>query len=221
MSSYGYSDDLPTGGPAGTGFGHAAAGSPPVPLLLQPPAQPPRGPAGAGGSGPPARQSVLQKELFGSRVKREEIMHLSRQLSAFIRAGLPLIEAVHILGAEATNSALKPVMASIAEGLRRGDKLTDCLDRHPRVFPEFYRGIVRSAELTGQLERVLDQLARYLERDLDARRKIKAALVYPSIIAAMSLVTVVVLASFVLPGSKPSSPAFTRSCRYQPGCCWP
>lgn len=148
------------------------------------------------------KKSILQFEIAGSQVKREEIMHLSRQLSAFIRAGLPLVDAVHILGEESTNKALQSMLTEVEEGLRRGERLSDCLERHPRIFPEFYRGILRSAELTGQLDTVLDQLAKYLERDLEARRKIKAALVYPMIIAMMSLVTVVVLASFVLPRFK-------------------
>jgi len=145
------------------------------------------------------KSNILQFEVFGSRVKREEIMHLSRQLGAFIRAGLPLVEAVRILGEEASNTALKDMMAEVEEGLRRGERLSDCLDRHPKIFPEFYRGILRSAEVTGKLDEVLGQLAKYLERDLEARRKIKAALVYPGVIAFMSLGTVIVLTTFVLP----------------------
>jgi type IV pilus assembly protein PilC len=115
---------------------------------------------------------------------------------------LPLIDAIHSLGEEATNSSVRRMMREVEDGLRGGEKLSDCFDRHPKIFPEFYRGILRSAELTGQLDTVLDQLARYLERDLEARRKIKAALIYPSMIALMSLVTVVVLATFVLPRFK-------------------
>lgn len=138
-------------------------------------------------------------ELTARRVKREEIMHLSRQLGAFVQAGLPLIDAVHTLGVEARNSSVRRMMFQVEEGLRSGDRLSDCLDQHPRIFPEYYRGIVRSAELTGQLDTVLEQLAKYLERDLDARRKIKAAMIYPAIVAVMSVVTVVVLAVFVLP----------------------
>jgi len=148
------------------------------------------------------RKGLLKLEVSAPRVKREEVMHLSRQLGAFIRAGLPLIEAVRTLGHEAPNTSVRRMMAEVEDGLRRGEKLSDCFDRHPKIFPPFYRGIMRSAELTGELDSVLDQLAKYLERDLEARRKIKAALIYPSMIAVMSLVTVVVLASFVLPRFK-------------------
>ena len=124
-----------------------------------------------------AKKSLLQKDIFGSSIKRDELMHLSRQLGAFVRAGLPLIEAVRILGEEANGSAVRSTMADIEEGLRRGETLSDCLDRQPRVFPGYYRGIMRSAELTGQLDSVLEQLAKYIERDLEARRKITSALI--------------------------------------------
>src|SRR6185437_10952354 len=100
------------------------------------------------------------------------------------------------------NTSVKRMMADVEAGLRGGETMSDCLDRHPKIFPDFYRGILRSAELTGQLDTVLDQLATYLERDLDARRKVKAAMIYPAIIAGTSIVPVVVLATFVLPRFK-------------------
>jgi len=145
------------------------------------------------------KRGVMQTEIGGSKVKRDEVMHLSRQLSAFVRAGLPLIEAVHTLGVESGSTTLRRTMADVEQGLHRGDSLSSCFDRHPRSFPAYYRGILRSAELTGHLDTVLDQLAKYLERDLEARRRIKQAMIYPSMIAALALFTVVVLAGFVLP----------------------
>ena len=148
------------------------------------------------------KKGILRAEISAPRVKRAEVMHLSRQLSAFIRAGLPILDAVRTLGEEADNSSLRKMMQDVEEGLRSGETLSDSLDKHPKIFPDFYRGILRSAELTGQLDTVLDQLATYLERDLEARRKIKAALIYPSVVAAMSAVTVVVLSTFVLPRFK-------------------
>jgi type IV pilus assembly protein PilC len=148
------------------------------------------------------KKSFLKSEISAPRVKREEVMHLSRQLGAFIKAGVPLIDAVHSLGADGKNSSVRRMMADVELRLRGGEKLSDCFDRHPKIFPEYYRGILRSAELTGKLDTVLDQLAKYLERDLEAKRKIKSAMIYPVIIAIMSLVTVVVLSTFVLPRFK-------------------
>ncbi|MCX6395015.1 MAG: type II secretion system F family protein [Propionibacteriales bacterium] len=146
--------------------------------------------------------SILQLEITGPRISRDEIMHLSRQMAAFLRAGLPILDAVHSIGAESENSSVRRMMNEIEDGLRTGERFSDCLDKHPKTFPDFYRGIVRSAELTGELDVVLAQLALYLERDLEARRKIKSATIYPAVIAVMSVVTVGVLAVYVLPKFK-------------------
>lgn len=145
------------------------------------------------------KKSVLQYEISGPRIKREAVMHLSRQIAAFLRAGLPILDAVHSIGTESENSSVRRMMNEIEDGLRTGERFSDCLERFPKVFPAFYRGIVRSAELTGELDNVLAQLSKYIERDLEARRKIKSALLYPMVVAGMSVVTVLVLAIYVLP----------------------
>src|SRR5215217_8018401 len=144
------------------------------------------------------KKSILKAEITPSRVKREEVMHLSRQLGAFIAAGLPLVDAVNLIGQESSNTTIRKLMAETEVGLRGGDTLSDCFDRYPRVFPEFYLGILRSAELTGRLDSVLKQLAEYLERDLAVRRKIKSATIYPAVVAVLSVVVVAVLAVFVM-----------------------
>lgn len=145
------------------------------------------------------KKSVLQYEISGPRIKREEVMHLSRQVAAFLRAGLPILDAVHSIAQESDNSSVRRMMNDIEDGLRTGERFSDTLERYPKVFPEFYRGIVRSAELTGELDTVLARLSVYIERDLEARRKIKSALMYPMIVAVMSVATVLVLALYVLP----------------------
>lgn len=145
------------------------------------------------------KTSILKYEISGPRIKKADVMHLSRQIAAFLRAGLPILEAVHTIGAESESSSVRRMMNDIEDGLRTGERFSDCLERYPKVFPGFYRGMVRSAELTGELDTVLARLAVYLERDLEARRKIKSALIYPIAVAIMSVVTVLVLAIYVLP----------------------
>jgi type IV pilus assembly protein PilC len=148
------------------------------------------------------KTSLLKYEISGPRIKRSDVMHLSRQIAAFLRAGLPILDAVHTIGAESESSSVRRMMNDIEDGLRSGERFSDCLERYAKVFPGFYRGMVRSAELTGELDTVLARLAIYIERDLEARRKIKAALIYPGAVAVMSVVTVVILAVYVLPKFK-------------------
>ena len=71
--------------------------------------------------------------------------------------------------------------------------------RIPQAFPSFYVSVLRSAELTGNLDVVLDQLAEYIERDVDARQKVTSALAYPAVIFVMAIVTAAVLTIFVIP----------------------
>ncbi len=145
------------------------------------------------------KRGALQLELTKTRIKSSELMHLSRQLAAFIRAGVPILDAIQILTDESASRGVQRAMAAIGEDLRAGATLSDAFERHPQDFPDFYRGILRSAELTGRLDTVLDQLSVYIERDVEARRKIKGAITYPAIIVVMSMLTVIVLAAFVLP----------------------
>ncbi|TNC29577.1 type II secretion system F family protein [Amycolatopsis alkalitolerans] len=145
------------------------------------------------------KRNPLQAEILAPRVKREEVMHLSRQLGAFVRAGLPVTSAVRALRTDARNSSVRRMLTDVEDGLRAGDTLSDCLARHPRIFPEYYRGIIRSAELSGELDIVLERLAAYLERDLTARRRIRSAAIYPAVVAVMAVGTVVILAGFVMP----------------------
>lgn len=141
----------------------------------------------------------LNFEITKERVHRSELMHLSRQLAAFLRSGIPVLEAIEILRDGADNKTLRNVLGEIGDSLRSGTTFLSAISAHPDVFPDFYRGMIGAAELTGQLDIVLDQLAHYIERDLDARRKIKSALTYPIVILVMSIVTVAVLTIFVLP----------------------
>jgi type IV pilus assembly protein PilC len=141
-------------------------------------------------------------ELTKKKVKREEIMHFSRQLAAFIRAGIPILEAIDVFGQEAANPTFRRVLLEMGEALRRGEPLSAAASFHGKVFPNFYVDMLRAAELTGKLDAVLDQVAAYIERDLEARRKIRSAMIYPALIGVMSVVTVAILTVFVLPRFK-------------------
>ncbi|HEY8201380.1 MAG TPA: type II secretion system F family protein, partial [Actinomycetota bacterium] len=138
-------------------------------------------------------------ELTRRKVKREEVMHFSRQLAAFIRSGIPILEAIDVFAQEAANLTFRRVLVEIGESLRRGDPLSVAMAVHPSVFPRFYVDMLKGAELTGKLDTVLDQVSAYMERDLEARRKLRSALTYPAMIGVMSIVTVGILTLFVLP----------------------
>lgn len=157
-------------------------------------------PAATDASGKSGRfQSLLNLELTPNKVKRRDLMHFSRQMAVFIKAGIPIIEALETISGEVKNKFFKGILDEAADNLRAGSTFAAAIEAHAKALPPYYMGIVQSAELTGQLDHALDQLADYVERDLEARRKIVSALTYPAIVAAMSVVVVIVLVAFVLP----------------------
>ncbi len=106
-------------------------------------------------------------------------MHFTRQLAVFVKAGIPLTDALETIGDETTDVALQRTIADMIEDLRNGGTLSGVAQRHPESFPPYYIGILGSAELTGKLDETLESLAGYLERELDTRSKVVSALSLP------------------------------------------
>ena len=148
------------------------------------------------------KRSVLKFEITKEKLPQGELMHFSRQLSAFVRAGIPLIEAIEVIEEEADDKTLRMVLQGVRESLITGETFSEALRPYETLFPKFYVDMVRAAELTGSLDDVLRELAGYIKRDLEARNKIKSALVYPLVVLFMAIATVIVLSTFVLPRFK-------------------
>ena len=148
---------------------------------------------------PNAVARLLQFEITPKKVPRRELMHFSRQMAVFIQAGIPILEAIDAIREEMGNKKLREVLLDIQERLRNGETFADAAATHPEAFPDFYLGILRSAEVTGNLDEVLVRLSDYIDRDLAARRRITGALTYPIAVLCLSVVVVIVLTAFVLP----------------------
>src|SRR6185437_4816922 len=127
------------------------------------------------------KTSVLKLEITQKKVPRKEIMHFSRQLGVFMKAGIPIMEALEVIEQETTEKLFKKILHEMIEDLRAGDTFAAAASSHPEAFPNFYVGILESAELTGNLDTVLNQLADYIERDVDARSTLTSAMIYPAV----------------------------------------
>ena len=145
------------------------------------------------------KQGILSFQITKKRVPAKEVMNFSRQLAVFMKAGIPIMEALEVIVEETSGKMMRHVLQEVIESLHNGDTFATAAEKHPEAFPNFYIGILQSAELTGNLDLVLNQLADYIDRDVKARSKITSALIYPAVVAVMSVVVVLVLALFVLP----------------------
>src|SRR5205807_1017362 len=111
-----------------------------------------------------------------------EIMHFSRQLGSFVRAGIPLTDGLEVIADGTPNKRWGDVLLQMREMIAQGTQFSEALAEHQEILPPYYLGIIRSAELTGRLDTALEQLSAYMERDFETRQKIKSALLYPSVV---------------------------------------
>lgn len=149
------------------------------------------------------KSSLLHREvgssLFKKRIKPIEILHFTRQLAAFLKAGLTVVDGLDLISRSTSNETLSALLLQIRDEVREGVPFEDALAQHQNVLPRYYIGVVRSAALTGRLDDALEQLAGYMERELDAKHRVKSAAAYPMVIIGMSIVSVIILTVWVLP----------------------
>ena len=132
-------------------------------------------------------------------VKRVELVLFSRMMATFIRAGVPILDGIAVVREQADSKVFRRTLDDIATHLREGDTLSMTLGRHPRVFPRLYVNMVVAAEATGELDVILDQLAKYLDQADATSRRVRQAMLYPGIVMGLAVVVVLILITFVLP----------------------
>jgi type IV pilus assembly protein PilC len=149
----------------------------------------------------PAPPPKTMADYFPSlyRISRADIILFTRQLATFVSAGVPMSRALGTMAEETVSPLFKRVILAILDDLERGQNLSDALAKHPQVFPALYIDLVRVAELTGNLEVTLNQLAVYLRRDLNTVRRLRSAMIYPTVILVVATVVVIILVVFALP----------------------
>jgi len=148
-------------------------------------------------------RGLFDFELTKEKVKKKNLMNFTRQLSVFVKAGIPITDALTTIGDESTDTALRRAIGDMVDDLRNGGLLSASAAQHPQVFPNYYVGILQAAELTGRLDTSLDSLASYINREMETRSKVVGALAYPLVVMVLALFTVMVLAGYVLPQFKP------------------
>ena len=138
----------------------------------------------------------------GRAVKLDELMNFSRQTASFLRAGVPILDSLAVVGEENASKKMQEVIADLQFRLRAGSSFGDAIAQHPKVFPGYFVAVVRAAELTGRLDNALDQLSEYIEREVATRREIKSQLTYPIIVFFLAIAAVIIMSVFVLPKFK-------------------
>src|SRR6266568_5887475 len=147
-----------------------------------------------------APRPIQRRSRFASRrVTRDNVLAFTRELATLLGAGLPLDRALEILIGLAISAPVAMLLQSIRDSVRGGKSLSQSLDMHREVFSRFYVNIVRAGEAGGALGVVLTRLADTMERNKELRESVKSALIYPTILIGVAVLSVMVLLVWVVP----------------------
>ena len=136
---------------------------------------------------------------FFSRVKRDEVVLFSRQLSVMFDAQVPLLRALRTLSNQAKSSKFKGAIMSISEEVDAGTSFAQAISRYPKIFSNFYVAVVKAGEASGRLQEVLNYLADHEEKSYDLERKVRGALIYPAFIVFSLVAVGTIMMIFVIP----------------------
>ncbi|MBW4966877.1 type II secretion system F family protein [Pseudoalteromonas sp. CR1] len=167
----------------------------------------------------PSKVKRKPKPLFGTRLQKitpKDIAMVTRQIATMLMAGVPLIQAVEMIGSGATNKSVGKLMETIGDEVKAGQPLSQALRKHPRYFDDLYCDLVASGEQSGALDKIFDRVALYKEKSEALKSKIKKAMFYPIAVLVVALIVTSILLIFVVPqfqdifnGFGAELPAFT------------
>lgn len=141
----------------------------------------------------------LNNLLGGNKVKTDDLVIFTRQLSAMVGAGVPLLRSLNSLQQHSESAALKDILVSVIKDVESGAPLGDALEKHPDVFSDVYVNMVRAGETAGILDEILKRLALQQEKNATIRKKVKGAMTYPMVLVVITILAFFGLMLFVIP----------------------
>lgn len=135
----------------------------------------------------------------GRRVKSDDLVIFTRQLSAMVSAGVPIIRSLTSMAKHADSATFRRVITSVAKDIEGGSSFADALSHYPEVFNDVYVNMVRAGEAAGILDDILKRLALQQEKNSSMRKKIKSAMIYPAVLITITVLAFFGLMLFVLP----------------------
>ncbi|HUK91634.1 MAG TPA: type II secretion system F family protein [Blastocatellia bacterium] len=135
----------------------------------------------------------------GNRIKTEAFLLFNQQLSALLRAGLPILQAISILRKRVPNERLALVLEDIEGKIRAGHALSAAFAAQGDTFPRIYIASILAGERSGSLDEVLLRYVSFQKTITEARRKMKKSLAYPVVLVCASIILIMVLTTYVIP----------------------
>ncbi len=137
--------------------------------------------------------------IGANKVKTDDIVMFTRQLSAMMSAGVPLLRGLASLEQHTESAALKKILGIVIKDVEGGSPLADALAKYPNTFSDVYVNMVRAGESAGILDEILKRLAMQQEKNATIRKKVKSAMTYPMVLIVITIIAFFGLMLFVIP----------------------
>ncbi|MCX7866503.1 type II secretion system F family protein [Limisphaera sp. VF-2] len=135
----------------------------------------------------------------GGRVALQDLVLFTRQLATMIDAGLAMVQSLQALAEQTTNKVMRDVIRDVCARVESGDSFSEALQKHPKVFSRLYVCMVAAGEKGGLLAEILARLATYLENTARLRKKVKSAMMYPTVVTIVAILITIFLLVKVVP----------------------
>src|SRR6185312_7274743 len=135
----------------------------------------------------------------GGKVGLADLVIFTRQLATMIDAGLAMVQSLQGLAEQTTNKVMRDVIKDVCTRVEGGDSFSEALTKHPKAFSRLYIAMVSAGEKGGLLAEILSRLATYLENAARLRKKVKSALMYPTVVSVVAVLITTFLLVKVVP----------------------
>ncbi len=146
-----------------------------------------------------SQSSVLNMQIGSNKLKYSELEFMLAQLSTYLKAGIPLIDSIKILEKQTVKPEKKRIYSNIIYELSKGESFSSALSLQGSTFPLLLINMVRTAELTGDLTEILDDMRSYYESMDRTRKEAISSMIYPSILFIFAIAVLVFILSYVIP----------------------
>lgn len=150
-------------------------------------------------SGGTPKSSFFSLSLSSGKVKMSEITTFCRQYAIMINSGMSILACIDSLRKQAFSSFFKGILDVVYEDVKGGVMLSEALNKHKKVFPDFFRSMIKVGEVSGKLDLVFNSLADYYETDARIKKRVKSALSYPIMLAVLMVGIVVLMLLYIVP----------------------
>ncbi len=139
------------------------------------------------------------KELNAGKPTQKHVLDFTTQLAVMIRAGINIRQALDGIADQTQHTGMKRVLQKIKADVESGKQFSEAIAKHPKLFNPLYCNMVRASEMAGNFAKMLDRIAGYIGQQLETRKMVVGAAIYPVIIGTLAVGVTVFLLTFVLP----------------------